>query len=116
MSQRPCAVGCRVFPSRWKWWEACSFWPAFQQAVQGQVQRLCLVHPQRVKAIAWAKLKNDRVDALTLAHLLRGNWLPEAWMADGATRERRQQVRLRISLGQQRAALKNQVEAVGPQR
>jgi transposase len=92
--------------------EACSFWPAFQQAVQGQVQRLCLVHPQRVKAIASAKLKNDRVDALTLAHLLRGNWLPEAWMADEATRERRQQVRLRISLGQQRAALKNQVHAI----
>jgi transposase len=92
--------------------EACSFWPAFQEAVGDQVQRLCLVHPQRVKAIAWAKLKNDKVDALTLAHLLRGNWLPEAWMADRATRERRQQVRLRISLGQHRAAIKNQVHAI----
>jgi len=92
--------------------EACSFWPAFQEAIADQVQRICLVHPQRVKAIASARLKNDRVDSATLAHLLRCDLLPEAWMADAATRERRQQVRLRISLGQHRAALKNQVHAI----
>lgn len=92
--------------------EACSFWPAFHDAIADQVQAIHLVHPQRVKAIASAKLKNDRVDSATLAHLLRCNLLPEAWMADRATRERRQQVRLRISLGQHRAALKNQVHAV----
>jgi transposase len=76
------------------------------------VAAIHLVHPQRVKAIASAKLKNDRVDSATLAHLLRCNLLPAAWMADRATRERRQQVRLRISLGQHRAALKNQVHAI----
>jgi len=92
--------------------EACSFWPAFQEAIGRQVDAIRLVHPQRVKAIAWAKLKNDRVDSATLAHLLRCDLLPEAWMADRRTRERRQQVRLRISLGQHRAALKNQVHAI----
>jgi transposase len=92
--------------------EACSFWPAFQEAIASQVNVIHLVHPQRVKAIASAKLKNDRVDSATLAHLLRCQLLPEAWMADRATRERRQQVRLRISLGQHRAALKNQVHAI----
>jgi transposase len=92
--------------------EACSFWPAFQEAIQQQVRAIHLVHPQRVKAIASAKLKNDRVDSATLAHLLRCDLLPEAWMADRDTRERRQQVRLRISLGQHRAALKNQVHAI----
>jgi transposase len=92
--------------------EACSFWPAFQEAIGKQVDCIRLVHPQRVKAIASAKLKNDRVDSATLAHLLRCDLLPEAWMADRDTRERRQQVRLRISLGQHRAALKNQVHAI----
>src|SRR5689334_10267239 len=91
--------------------EACSFWPAFRQAMPKKVE-LRMVHPQRVKAIAAAKLKNDRIDSATLAHLLRCELLPEAWMADRATRERRQQVRLRISLGQHRAALKNQVHAI----
>jgi transposase len=92
--------------------EACSFWPAFQEAVQDQVAEIRLVHPQRVKAIASAKLKNDRVDSQTLAHLSRCDLLPRAWMADPATREKRHQVRLRISLGQHRASLKNQVHAV----
>lgn len=92
--------------------EACSFWPAFQSAVKEEVEQIQLVHPQRVKAIAAAKLKNDRVDSLTLAHLSRCDLLPRAWMADPNTRERRQQVRLRISLGQHRAAMKNQVHAI----
>jgi transposase len=92
--------------------EACSFWPAFQSAIEAEVSAIRLVHPQRVKAIASAKLKNDRVDSVTLAHLLRCNLLPEAWRADRETRERRQRVRLRISLGQHRAALKNQVHAI----
>src|SRR5881275_3003048 len=45
--------------------EACSFWPAFRKAVCARVQ-VRLVHPQRVKAIASAKLKNDRIDSATL--------------------------------------------------
>lgn len=92
--------------------EACSFWPAFQSAIEAEVSAIHLVHPQRVKAIAAAKLKNDRVDSATLAHLLRCGLLPEAWRADGETRERRQRVRLRIALGQHRAAMKNQVHAI----
>ena len=92
--------------------EACSFWPAFKEAIETEVSQIHLVHPQRVKAIASAKLKNDRVDSATLAHLLRCDLLPAAWMADRETRERRQRVRLRISLGQHRAALKNQVHAI----
>lgn len=91
--------------------EACSFWPAFRAAVGNQVE-LRLVHPLRVKAIAAAKLKNDRIDSATLAHLLRCDLLPEAWMADQDTRELRQQVRLRATLVRQRTRLKNQVHAI----
>jgi transposase len=92
--------------------EACGFWPAFREVVEPEVQRLVLVHPQRVKAIASAKLKNDRVDSATLAHLLRCDLLPESWMADRETQARRQQVRLRATLVRQRTRLKNQVHAV----
>jgi transposase len=76
------------------------------------VTRLVLVHPQRVKAIASAKLKNDRVDSETLAHLLRCDLLPESWKADRETQARRQQVRLRATLVRHRTRLKNQVHAV----
>lgn len=92
--------------------EACGFWPAFREVVEPEVERLVLVHPQRVKAIASAKLKNDRVDSQTLAHLLRGDLLPESWKADRETQARRQQVRLRTTLVRQRTRLKNQVHAV----
>src|SRR6266700_2947835 len=71
--------------------EACGFWPAFREVVEPEVKRLVLVHPQRVKAIASAKLKNDRVDSQTLAHLLRCDLLPESWKADRETQARRQQ-------------------------
>lgn len=92
--------------------EACGFWPAFREVVEPEVERLVLVHPQRVKAIASAKLKNDRVDSATLAHLLRCDLLPESWKADRETQARRQQVRLRTTLVRQRTRLKNQVHAV----
>ena len=92
--------------------EACGFWPAFVRAVAPASERLVMVHPQRVKAIASAKLKNDRVDSATLAHLLRCDLLPESWKADRETQARRQQVRLRATLVRQRTRLKNQVQAI----
>jgi len=88
--------------------EASGFWPAFARAAP-ESDRLVMVHPQRVKAIASAKLKNDRVDSETLAHLSRCDLLPEAWMADEATQQLRLLVRLRITLGRQRARAKNQL-------
>jgi len=92
--------------------EACTFATAFAERVRPRVARLVLAHPQRVKAIASAKLKNDRVDSATLAHLLRADLLPESWISDPATGELREQVRLRASLVTQRTRWKNRVHAL----
>lgn len=92
--------------------EASGFWPAFHRAARSEAERIVMVHPQRVKAIAAARLKNDRVDSATLAHLSRCDLLPEAWMADEATQQLRLRVRLRIALGRQRARAKNQLQSV----
>jgi Transposase len=54
-----------------------------------------LVHPSRCKAIAAARLKDDRVDARTLAQLLRAELLPEAWIAPQAVRDQRALLRQR---------------------
>ena len=48
-----------------------------------------LAHPSGCRAIADAKLKNDRVDARTLANLLRTGYLAEAWLAPKEVREQR---------------------------
>ena len=57
-----------------------------------------LVHPSRGKAIASARLKNDKVDAATLAQLLRADLLPEAWIAPQQVRDLRALLRHRASL------------------
>ena len=92
--------------------EACGFWCAFVDCVEPLVQRVVLVHPAKVKAIASAKLKNDRVDSQTLAHLLRTDLLPEAWKADVPTRDLRELLRMRSALAGDRTRYKNQIHAV----
>jgi transposase len=71
-----------------------------------------LVHPSRCNAIASARLKNDKVDAATLAQLLRADLLPEAWIAPQATRDLRTLLRHRASLVRLSTSLKNRVHAV----
>jgi transposase len=71
-----------------------------------------LVHPSRCKAIAAARLKNDKVDAATLAQLLRADLLPEAWIAPQQIRDLRALLRHRASLVRLSTACKNRVHAV----
>src|SRR5205823_3248936 len=71
-----------------------------------------LVHPLRCKAIASARLKNDKVDAATLAQLLRADLLPEAWIAPPAVRQLRALLRHRTGLVRLRTQLQNRIHAV----
>ena len=71
-----------------------------------------MAHPLATKAIGAGRVKNDAVDAATLAHLLRTNLLPEAWIAPPEVRELRRLVRMRASLVRVRSRLKCQVHAI----
>jgi transposase len=71
-----------------------------------------MAHPLATRAIAAGRVKNDAVDARTLAHLLRTNLLPESWIAPPEVREARRLVRMRISLVRMRSRLKAQVHAL----
>jgi transposase len=71
-----------------------------------------LVHPLRCKAIASARLKNDKVDAAILAQLLRADLLPEAWIAPADVRQLRALIRHRISLVRLGTQLRNRIHAV----
>jgi transposase len=70
-----------------------------------------LVHPTRCKAIAAARLKNDKVDAAT-AQLLRADLLPEAWIAPPPVRELRALLRHRCQLVRVRTMLRIRIHAV----
>jgi transposase len=71
-----------------------------------------MAHPLATKAISSARVKNDSVDAKTLAHLLRTNLLPEAWIAPPEAREARRLARMRTSLVRVRSQLRCQIHAV----
>src|SRR5437763_9310170 len=70
-----------------------------------------LVHPLRCKAIASARLKNDKVDAAILAQLLRADLLPEAWIAPPQVRQLRALLRHRASLVRMGTGLRNRIHA-----
>ena len=71
-----------------------------------------MVHPLRCKAIASARLKNDKVDAAILAQLLRADLLPEAWIAPPEVRQLRALLRHRASLVRLGTQLRNRIHAV----
>src|SRR6266498_2798708 len=57
-----------------------------------------LVHALRCKAIASARLKNDKAGAAILAQLLRADLLPEAWIAPPPVRALRALLRHLVAL------------------
>src|SRR5699024_4208558 len=57
---------------------------------------LTLAHAKMVKAISYAKVKTDTVDAKTLAQLLRVDLIPEAHQAGPERRELRELTRGRL--------------------
>src|SRR5436305_9631977 len=71
-----------------------------------------LVHPLQCKAIASARLKNDKVDAATLAQLLRADLLPEAWIAPAEVRQLRALLRHRAGLVRLGTQQRNRIHAV----
>ena len=71
-----------------------------------------MVHPLRCKAIASARLKNDKVDAAILAQLLRADLLPEAWIAPAEVRQLRALLRHRASLVRLGTQQRNRIHAV----
>src|SRR6266704_6447650 len=70
-----------------------------------------MVHPLRCKAIASARLKNDKVDAAILAQLLRADLLPEAWIAPPKVRQLRALLRHRASLVRVGTQQRNRIHA-----
>jgi transposase len=92
--------------------EATYGWEWLADVLGDAGYELHLSHPLRTKAIAAARVKNDAVDARTLAHLLRTGLLPEAYIAPRELRELRDLLRHRVALTRMRAALKNRAGSI----
>lgn len=70
---------------------------------------LKLAHAKMCKAISYAKVKTDKVDARTLAELLRVGLVPEAHKAEGDRRELRELTRGRLRMVERRDRLQTSV-------
>jgi transposase len=80
------------------------------------VAQVVVSNPLKTRAIAEAKVKTDKVDALVLAQLLRCDFLPCVWQPDEATQELRRLTGRRAGLVADRTGLKNRLHSVLHQR
>ncbi len=92
--------------------EPVSQWYVYADLIQGLGIEVHLAHPMKVKAIAFARVKTDSIDAGVLADLLRSNLLPEAHFSSKEVRSWKETVRFRSSLISLRAQVKNKIWSV----
>lgn len=92
--------------------EASSTWEYIYDRLEPKVRKVCLSHPLKTRAIAEARIKTDKVDALTLAKLLRADFLPESYVPPKEVRELRRLARHRMSLTKIQTFIKNRVHGL----
>ena len=115
----------RVELSRWPAWaqanlsrsdavvlEATTNAWAIYDLVSALVGRTVVAHPAKVKLIADARVKTDRLDVLTLAQLLRADLLPEVWVPPTHVRDLRALLSHRRRLVSLQTTAKNRLQSV----
>ncbi|MEJ2215901.1 MAG: IS110 family transposase [Gemmatimonadota bacterium] len=89
--------------------EATSGWYWVRDLLAREGVTLRLAHAKFVKAIAYAKVKTDAVDAHTLAQLLRAGLIPEAHMISPELQPLRDVMRTRLRLVQKEVGVRNSI-------
>jgi len=92
--------------------ESTSGWYWLNDLLEDHGIELVLAHAKYLKAIAYAKVKTDKVDSHTLATLLRQNLIPRAHKISRPLRGLRDTMRLRLRLVQQRSACLRRLDSI----
>lgn len=87
--------------------ETTGGWYWINDLLSSQGIDLKLAHAKYVKAIAYAKVKTDKVDSHILAQLLRLNFIPEAYKISDDIRTLRDTLRARLRLSVKRTSCIN---------
>lgn len=85
---------------------------AVERLLRPHVKRVAVANPRLVRAIAYARVKTDKVDAATLAQLHAAGFLPEVWVADDDTYGRRRQIAERAGVLAQVVRIKGRMKAI----
>ncbi|MFQ6082929.1 MAG: IS110 family transposase [Candidatus Aminicenantia bacterium] len=91
--------------------EATCNWYYFYETVEDRFP-VTLAHPLKTKAIASARIKNDKIDSHILAQLLRAALIPPAYIPSREARDIKEILRYRCCLVFTRTSLKNRVHAI----
>lgn len=92
--------------------ESTMNWIPFYENLESQGCRVVLSNPLQTKAIASARIKNDKVDSKILADLLRTNLLPAAYIQPRKIRDLKELVRERSHFVEIRTRIKNKIHSV----
>ena len=92
--------------------EATRNWCVMHDWLEDLTGEVTLAHPLKVRAIAEAKIKTDKIDATTLAHLLRCDLIPAAHVASPAARVLKRLLRHRMFLVRVQTMVKNRIHAL----
>ena len=85
---------------------------AIAALIRPHAARVVIANSRRLAQISRARAKTDRLDARTLAKLLRAGALEEVWAPDERTRARRRLCSRRAALVRARTRAKNEAHAV----
>ena len=91
--------------------ESTGIWQPVYEILESLGYDVRLSHPLKTKAIAYAKIKTDKIDAKVLADLLRAKLLPESYVPSSDVRALRNICRERKSLVCDRTRWKNKLRA-----
>jgi Transposase len=92
--------------------ETTTGWYWMNDLLEREGVDLSLAHAQFVKAISYAKVKTNKVDAHTLAQLLRVGMIPEAHKISTDLRDVRDTLRARLHLVEKHTSAMNSVHRV----
>jgi transposase len=92
--------------------EACRSWGVCVDLIEDLVEEVVLAHPYKTRAIAEARIKTDSIDAETLGHLLRSDFIAEAYLRDKNNRGKQRVLRNRCFLIKLRTQIKNRIHSV----
>jgi len=85
---------------------------AVERILRPFVKRVVVANPRMVRAIAYARVKTDKIDATILAKLHAGGFLPEVWVADEDTQRQRRQTAERMGVLEQVVRTKGRIQAI----
>jgi len=92
--------------------ESTCVWEYIYEILEEMKYEVKLANPSRTKAIAFARIKTDAVDASTLADLLRANLVAESYIPPKNIRRWREITRERRTFVKQTTQIKNKIHAI----